>query len=279
MVFGGAHKPISSRLIYAAVLAALCLWLGYSLVRAAVVWATPSVVWMPPTQAMSTQSVTPIAVGGASPQRRYDFQTDPFYPDVQTPTTPAAVVGADAPETTLNLTLMGRRTGADGTAILVTPDRREAVYRVGDEIIDGVILKSVTEDFIVLSQNGQIERLSFVGNEPTGLAQVSIETEEGANARVAPSSITIDRLLSSVTLTRVDRDGQRLGFRVSSSSADVRLTDFGLKDGDVLTRIGAETLTQGRPEFAVIARELSGASNFDIELLRDGAVMTINIGL
>lgn len=282
MPMRSAEKQAPSKLIYAAVLCALLAWFGYGLMRAFVTWTTPSASWMSPIaegQDTRTEALSASGLGAAqSPPARYDFLSDPFHPQSSS-SAPIAVIGADAPETSLNLKLMGRRAGEGGTAILITPDRREAVYQIGDEIIDDVFLESVTEDFIVLSQNGQIERLSLAGNDRTGLTQAeAVAPQDTLGQGQALITANIDTLLSSVTLTRVTEDGQAQGYRVTSNSPTVDLANFGLKDGDIVTHIGAEDLTQGRPEFAAIARELSQTSQFDIEILRADRPMTITLG-
>jgi len=50
---------------------------------------------------------------------------------------------------------MGRTTGLNGSgsAILRTPDNKEATYSLEDEILPGVTLQAVNKDFIVLKQS------------------------------------------------------------------------------------------------------------------------------
>lgn len=81
---------------------------------------------------------------------------DPFFR--QTPGAAAAPVTVTALDIRLFGTLEDRATGR-GSAIIGTPDGRQTSYRVGEEIIPGVVLSAVAFDHITVTRGGTPEQL------------------------------------------------------------------------------------------------------------------------
>lgn len=256
----------SAKAVYAGLIVLLLLWLGYGLFHAVTLWISPERAWVTTkldtratdTKTMRTENRANIG---------FDLTQDPFYRNA--PPQDVSALGADAPETRLNLKLLGRRASADGTAILLTPDRREAVYRVGEEIMSGVTLQSVTDGYIVISQNGQLERLAFTQNERTALAERGALDSDGN---------TLDALLSAVSLRRVSEGGKLLGYALNASNDTVVLSDFGFQEGDVITAIGGQSLTTARPDMAGLAKALEGQRLVSIDIIRGGQTLTLRVG-
>ena len=97
---------------------------AFWLAKAALIWASPESEWVAPlpvTPAYTQQATAP----------RLDVNFDAFHraPDVEVVDTN---IGEDAPETTLNLVLVGQRSGPDGSAYIRTPDRRRALFQKSD---------------------------------------------------------------------------------------------------------------------------------------------------
>ena len=89
-----------------------------------------------------------------------------------------------APETNLNLKVFGMRAdlkGLSSSAIIQTPDMKQAIYYIGDEIIAGVILQRVDIDYIILDRNGVVERLSRQGRT---------EDEQNLNAIIKSEALS-----------------------------------------------------------------------------------------
>ncbi|WP_371395733.1 type II secretion system protein N [Fretibacter rubidus] len=243
---------------------ALGVVLVFFLTKAVMTYIAPVSVWVTPVT-----SKAPISTQSRQAAKDFSLSFDPFHRTAAVQT-PRGDIGGDAPETTLNLTLVGRRAGDNGTAILVTPDRKQAVYSVGDEIINGVTLKAVNPDFIVLSLDGRLERLTFNQDAKTGLLSAPVN--------VPNTNLTPAMLLDSIRLNRVDRDNRLVGFRVSSKTDAVKLSQFGLQDGDIITRIGDEDLTLGRPEISYIARDLAKVRSVKLSILRGDKPVTVTVG-
>lgn len=280
---GGKFR--GSPLIVKALELILLAALVYVLVRAILTFIAPQSLWKPLPNAASK---APIAQMGAS--RSHDFSFDPFHPAAAAQIAPLDI-GEDAPETTLNLKLFGLRASTDliaGSAVLQTPDRVQKNYQVGEEIISGVTLTSVSKDYIVLSQNGRLERLTFERGAESFLANVAPETSTqraripNPNFLARKKAPTAERfkpedLLSSVTILPVAKDGVVTGYAVTPKYGNVDLSLFGLEPGDIITKIGAADLTQGRPEIGPLMASLSQAKSARLTIIRGGETIIVKV--
>lgn len=236
---------------------------GYFLAKALIVLMAPESAWVAPKFTSG-----PIAANLSQGQVNYDFAFDPFHRDVPMI---VANIGGDAPETTLNLKLKGYRAADDGTAILLTPDNKQAVYKIGDEIITNVVLKAVTSDYIVLSQNGRLERLTYENNETSVLTTAPIKAPGGAE-------LSLEYLLSAVNLVPEIQGGKVMGYKITPKTANLDLSAVKLQSGDVITRVGNVDLTRGIPDIGRLMNTLKNSKTASITLIRGGQKMTVKVG-
>ncbi|WP_026942421.1 type II secretion system protein N [Hellea balneolensis] len=276
-----------------AIAAFLCLGLIYLAVKTIIAFTNPESVWKQPAIVPVTLQGQNIRVG-----QNFTFTTDPFNRAAETGPEMIAEAGEDAPETTLNLTLTGRTAGTNGTAILRTPDNKEGNYRIGDEIISGVTLEAVNKGFIVLDVDGEIQRLTFERGDETGLL-ASAETMEKIDSKVtvtrfgnsntggkasanATQSATISgdvsSLFQNLSLRRIMKNGQLLGYSVKPNRPGVDLTPYGFTKGDVVTAIGGTDITRGRPDFLALFEQAAQSGGTEVTVLRNGQVKTIKLG-
>lgn len=244
-----------------------------------VYFATRTVIAFTAPQSLWTNFETPLIAANA-PQARnqqaLNLAFDPFHRNAANVPVDA---GKDAPETTLNLKLLGRRAGPNGTAILKTPDNKQNVFSIGDEIISGVTLKSVTPEFIVLSLDGRLERLTFMRDHNSGLIAAPREAAStNISARTtAQKSFTAADFLSAVSIEQVTEGGSVKGFRIIQRDANYNLTDYGLKSGDIITNIGSTDLTRGQPNFQTMMTAINASQTLSMTLMRGGSTMTITV--
>lgn len=268
--------------------AVLILALGYVIMKALITFTNPESAWQQPT-------ITPVLGQNAVPQsaQSFTFTTDPFNRKVDIVTEVIAEVGEDAPETTLNLKLTGRTTGPNGTAILRTPDNKENTYKLGDEIVPGVFLQAVNAEFIVLDVDGQIQRLTFERGDDTGLVTKTKVDEEApktnltvkvsggqAAPSIQPAAISgdVSTLFQNISLRRVMKNGQLIGYSVKANRPGVDLTSFGFSKGDIVTAIGGADITRGRPDFLALFEQAAQSGATEVTVLRNGQIKTIKLG-
>lgn len=261
--------------------------IGYLAVKTIITFTNPQSAWEQPTLApVSSQNIV------TQRSQSLSFTTDPFNSLVPVELEALAEVGEGAPETTLNLKLTGRTAGANGTAILRTPDNKEGNYRLGDEIVAGVTLEAVNKDFIVLDVDGEMQRLTFERGDDTGLMKktganedapqtaFTVKVPSGSIGKTQPVAIASDvsQLFQNVSLRRVMKDGYLTGYSVKASRPGVDLTPLGFSKGDVITNIGGTDITIGRPDFMALFEQAEKNGGIDITVLRNGQIRTIKLG-
>ena len=201
----------------------------------------------------------------------------------------APIIGEDAPETDLNLTLTGRRASGDGvgSATLKLPDGSEDTFRQGETILRNVSLKAVYPTHIIISRGGEHERVTFE-RAPGILLQSEPVKNQQANSPTAPANLPIEKTAplapasnrsaqnvrkltpgqnvtqeTRQTLKKITpeeffrairpspvRQGQRvLGYRITSRNPSINLKELGFERGDLVTHIGGNDLRQGTPNF------------------------------
>jgi len=260
------------------------MWLA----KAGVIFTNPESEWVAPLPVQSTQidraKIAPL-----------DTRFDAFHRTQPTEVMPATI-GDDAPETTLNLILKGHRAGPNGSATIQTPDRTQAPYYIGDEIMPGVTLEAVYQGYVIIRRSTGLERLSnkreqlFGRTEETeatvtetgggnGQELLATRRAQGSGSGQTPNYAAVSGgdLLQNIALDRV-MEGQAVkGYRVSSRGG-MSLSDFGLEPSDIITHINGEDMTQGRPDLSALMEEMSRRNSATLSVLRDGAPVTVRIG-
>lgn len=240
----------------------------YLAAQAVIAFLAPESLWkMPQTPAQPTAAQT------RQHHTQLDFNFDPFHRNAAE-NQDIIEVGTGAPETTLNLKLVGRRASENGSAILQTSDGAQRRYDIGDDIMDGVTLKAVKADYVVIAQGGRIERLSMPRGEASFLSQQQQEAPDDQSPLIttsAPSAAgaALEALMDNITLTRVGDAGAVRGYRISPKAGFSGLPHIGLASGDILTAVGSLDVTSVNFNPVQLASALSGRKIVTVTLIRD----------
>ncbi|MEP1230591.1 MAG: type II secretion system protein N [Litorimonas sp.] len=254
-------------------------------VRALMVFFTPQSNWTPlPLQVGPQEGSAALPQGVNTGTINTSF--DPFFRETAIKTTPAvapriANIGEDAPETTLDLTLMGRRAGTNGSAILRTPDGVQKNYAIGDEILSNVTLEAVNVEYIVLSQNGSLERLTFMRDTENNLRQVQeINSNSNAKPKAAPQNVNYSSnpLLDLVNFSPERENSHITGYKIVAKQAGLSSALPGLEDGDVITSIGRIALQDEDIDFGAVLTRLQNRRSTNVELIRNGQAISVKVG-
>lgn len=196
----------------------------------------------------------------------------------------------DAPETRLNLTLMGVYApgGSGGLAIIASGGGPEKVYAVDDTIAGSARITGIFEDRVVLRRDGRPETLRMdLAKAASG--QTDRETEpSGADKDgegiVERARALRDRLRQNpLELARMVRfepfveDGELVGFRIEPRSDEAQLLEeAGIRPSDVVTRVNGIALDD-RQQANQALRELRDANMINVTILRDGRSEQLSI--
>lgn len=197
----------------------------------------------------------------------------------------------DAPETQLNLTLLGVYAPGEsgGLAIIATGGGPEKVYAVGDTIAGSARITGIFEDRVVLRRDGRAETLRMdLAKVPSGQADRQVRTRgdgqgegiiERARAlreRIRQNPLELARM---VRFQPYVEDGELVGFRIQPRSDEAQLLEeAGIRPSDVVTRVNGIPLND-RAQGNRALRELRDASMINVTILRDGRSEQLSIPL
>ncbi len=177
--------------------------------------------------------------------------------------------------TALPLKLFGisLNTASGRGSAIIEVETLQSSFAVGDEVMAGVVLKSVAFDHVVLTRGG-VEELLYV-DQSTPAETVAPEGAASPAAAAAPGGMTLDALAASVRATPRVQNGQTTGLVLSAADL-TQLSAAGFQPGDIVTRVNGESVTSIEEllERAATPRA-DGAAIFTVE--RAGQVQTVRM--
>ncbi|KDM92156.1 type II secretion system protein GspC [Photobacterium galatheae] len=210
---------------------------------------------------------------------------------------PQQPVKQDAPETKLNLTLVGVVASDDpNTSLAVITNRgKQNTYGL-NEAIDGTraTLQAVFADRVIIRNNGRDETLMLdgvkfgQGNARAAAPSPAVRptprsepTESGGDELAQIKQEILEKpqnLFSYIRLSQVKQDGNLIGYRVNPGKNRVLFDAVGLQPDDLAVSLNGNDLK----DEAVMARlwtELSSATELTLTVERDGQLHDIYIEL
>ncbi len=198
----------------------------------------------------------------------------------------ASEIMPDAPETTLNLKLVGLRaaTGdALGAAMIVTPDNRQSLYAPGDEILDNVYLDRVLTDRVILKKGDVLESLLRDGHEGKLLVIGGEEVESAERETTSTPEPALETrpplerqaFIQGVRLNPVREDGRTTGYKIVPRNDAGILQQVGLQDGDIVTVINGTRIAD--IDTTEVFGLIGAASQLDMEVLRGEESIPVRI--
>jgi len=233
-------------------------------------------------------AVAPAAGAPGSPafgsSNSYPMASYEFFGRPETPGGVAEAVKRSAPETGLRLrlagVLVGQRPEASG-AIVAGSNGETAWYRVGDLLPGNAELAEVEPGRILIRRGGRYESLTFEEDDTsTMVAEVAREPAESSpEAFLEGARQQLDSAgaaaLTPYGLSPVDDNGGS-GYVYNGSSA--MLNAVNLKAGDVITAINGQRLGDVQQDRSLL-ESWRGQASLDIEIERDGSILTISYAI
>lgn len=205
------------------------------------------------------------------------------------------LVVQDVPETSLNLQLDGLRMSTEGdgagNAIIRTPDGIGKNYRVGDQILPGVVLERILSDRVIINRDGADETL-MLGGRGAGLSVISDDSQivtdttdsrgpETPAAETATSDVIQgqlagpDVLFGAINAGPVMTNGAVSGYRLNPiGSADI-MRQAGLEPGDVLLQINGTSVNN--LDMTDVIDRISSIQTAVLEINRNGTPRTVRL--
>ncbi|CAG21753.1 type II secretion system protein GspC [Photobacterium profundum] len=203
-------------------------------------------------------------------------------------------VKQDAPQTSLNLTLVGvvASNRAETTLAVITNRGKQNTYGL-NEAIDGTraTLQAVYVDRVIIRNSGRDETLMLDGvkfgqsqsQQPARSKSKPVDTVKAA------SSSELDQikkdilekpqnLFTYIRLSQVKRDNELVGYRVNPGKDRVLFDAVGLKANDLAVSLNGNDLTDPTV-MAKLWTELSEATDFTLTVEREGQLHDIYIEL
>lgn len=196
----------------------------------------------------------------------------------------------DAPETTLNVRLVGIAASGNPllSAAVIEQSGSQRTYIIGDRIGNSrATVESIFPDRVILDNGGRREALYIEGRDgseaqlrvPSAPRQEprqaqpsqtqSVQLADSEEVRQALSSVRENpsQLLEIINITQLRQDQQTIGFRLQPRQNQELFAAMGLQSGDIALAINGYDLTEPAQALAAM-NELQDASSAVIRLRR-----------
>lgn len=250
---------------------ALIAVLGWLFVRITLGITQPESLYAP------APIVAPAQVAAAGARvASYEFSSDPFSFGEVAAIDPLAFLEEDLQETTLDLKLIG--IVSESNASFKMSDGKDKAVKVGDEVMNNVVLQRTTKNFVMLDVNGDVQKLTLE-RVKLGEKKNAPKIARAPTPTATPNRETVENFFSKLILKpSLNRDTKQMqGFQITARpGAD--LGQFNLKSGDILTRVGPMLLDSTSPNIRELRDLVTSGAAQDFEVIRNGAPVTIRIG-
>ena len=187
--------------------------------------------------------------------------------------------------TALALTLYGIRVNAatgGGSAIIAGADGIQQVYKVGTEVVPGVILAEVHFDHVGLSRGGASELLYIDQSKPAPAVTTLTQSPAGAVGQTAPGAppapLTVEAVRENISFVPRSENGRVNGLQVSAGRDAAAFRAAGFQPGDVITAVGGKAITGGADGAALVGKLQPGQS-VSVTVSRNGTQLPLAITL
>ena len=251
-------------------------------------------VWaLLPTPAAAAWQAAPALANAPDPANQLDLNriaSAHLFGQYQASATPGLDKIRNAPDTQLNLTLLGILANSRNKAAsraLISGSGEEKPYSINDAIAAGVTLTAIFPDRVVLSRNGQLETLRLDKDQPNSSdAPLAVADNVDGGAAESLAQIRAQMLANPAKAQDYIRvqpapnatgNGQ-LGYRIFPGRDRSVFTSAGLRPGDVVTSINGVQLDDPSKSLQLLS-DLSQANQITLTVQRGGESQTVNVNL
>lgn len=197
---------------------------------------------------------------------------------------------ADAPETSLNLTLRGLFAASRkelAFAIIVEGGSNERYFRIGDTVGGGATVREILEDRVILERAGRFETLRLpkerlelsAAHAPASsyaLTPALSQKVEEIRKRVAANP---QEVLQLATVIPVMENGSVKGYRVQPKQYQDIFSAAGLSPADVITSVNGIPVNDPA-QLGALNKQFSSATELSLTVVRpDGSQDEVHVNL
>lgn len=149
------------------------------------------------------------------------------------------IIPEDVQETSLDLSLNGVwLDGENSTAIIATPDGKQGIFKIGDEIWDGVTLEEAYPNQVRINRRGIIESIKLPNKTDYSTLEDTPPTTERLPTPVDPVSEAPTILTDIVRFEpTIDFEGQPAFGVYAINGHQTRFEALGLRNGDIIRTV------------------------------------------
>lgn len=196
-----------------------------------------------------------------------------------------------AAKTKLNLELSGVLMSSDPSksSAIIANGNDQDIYQIGDVVPGGnnVKLAKVLPDKVILNNSGKFESLwlyteaDFKANA-AAVRTSSSSSKSPSNSGVIKSTIAPSRVPKSISevvrMSVYREEGKMMGYRIRPGRDRELFESLGLKANDIVTSVNGTTVDDPQ-QIRQTYQALKTATEANLEILRDGETVSINISL
>lgn len=207
-----------------------------------------------------------------------------LYTQTQSNTTQPVV--KDAPQTRLNLTLVGAVASSndDLSLAIIANQGKQSTYGIGETIDNTrVTLQAVYVDRVIISNQGRDETLMLQGIDYSAPTQSSSRTASASASSQEPATDDVadldkireeissdpQKIFQYIRLSQVMEEGQLKGYRVRPGNDRALFDQVGLKDGDIATSLNGQDLTDPS-QMTELWKTALDSTEWNLTVERDG---------
>jgi general secretion pathway protein C len=260
----------------------MLVWTGHSL--ASIFWAVmpQNVVLLPHAPVGIDPQLTSSArsIDIATIQRALMLSADDRLSGTLTPATLN-----DTADTRLELSLRGAVPAVDPSRsrAIIASGAQQKVYGVGDQLegaVDGVRLKSVYTNFVILDNNGREERLRMFDNNLQAMsAAENLQVTSPQSTSLVQSSLDSDSIspaLNNVLRLQLFQSDGVTGLQIRHGSRSDLLSEVGLRVGDLITAIDSVAVSD-ITQIPLLLNRLESGQTLSLQIRRDDTYLTVSL--
>lgn len=248
-----------------------------------------------PSAALARTEHTAVATSSRNPARDRAAQIAAAHLFGTAAETAQQLAAQNAPETSLDLTLLGvaaGRSGAPSQAIIASGNSAQNTYPVGATLPGGAVIRDILPDRVVLAHNGHLENLSLpMAGTSLLSAKMSFGSSDSASAPQrspnAPSAAQVRRDIEQHPQTLADfmrlrpqvHNGHLQGYRVFPGEYPGLFREAGLQPGDIVTQVNGIALNNPGNSLRGISRLRNAKGPVHLVVLRQGKTVDVTVNI